>query len=191
MRRMGRKTHTRTTAGVAVLALAGLFAMTGCSSGGRTAAASASTAPAATADRPLDMCSSMPLAEVAAVLQAHGADTVTEQKPGAGGMCSYLHVVKPADYHTKLLIDFTRMRSADQARLAIDRHRDDFRGHAVTAVPGLGDDAFVVENEGAESLNLRVGSYQGQINLMVEDQPPASLRPAVLALGKQVLARLP
>lgn len=191
MKRIARKTHAYPTIRWAMLALTSLFAMAGCSSGDHAAAASASAVPTATTDRPLDICALMPVADVAAVLQAHGADTVTEQKLGAGGMCSYLHVIKPADYHTRLLIDVTRMRSGDQAKQALDRHRDDFRGHAVTAVPGLGEDAFVVENEGAESLNFRAGSYQGQINLMVEDQPPASLRPAVLALGKQVLARLP
>jgi hypothetical protein len=131
--------------------------------------------------------------DVASVLQANGADTVTEQKLGAGGMCSYLHQPQPGDYRTKLLIDFTRMASPDQAKQALAAHRQDFtgRGTPVTPVPGLGDEAFLAETEGVAGLKMRVGAYQGQINLRVDERDPASLRPAVLALGKQVAARLP
>ncbi|SEJ01982.1 hypothetical protein [Frateuria terrea] len=177
------------------LVLGGLL-LAGCSShapaDGATASAQAA-AQASPADQPLDLCRLMPVADVASTLQANGADTVTEQKPSVGGMCSYLHVPEPGDYRTKLLIDFTRMSSADQAQQALAAHRQDFagRGIAVTPVPGLGDEAFLAETEGTVGLKLRVGSYQGQINLSVEDRDPASLRPAVLALGKQVVARLP
>lgn len=174
------------------LVLGGLL-LAGCSSRDPADGATASTQAPASADKPLDLCRLMPVADVASTLQANGADTVTEQKPGAGGMCSYLHVPRPGDYRTKLLIDFTRMSSADQAQQALAANRQDFagRGIAVTPVPGLGDEAFLAETEGAAGLKLRVGAYQGQINLSVEDRDPGSLRPAVLALGKQVLARLP
>jgi len=175
--------------------LGGLL-LAGCSSHDQATDTTASTpAPsdaAAAADKPLDLCQLMPVADVAGILQSHGADTVTEQKSGAGGMCSYLHQPQPGDYRTKLLIDFTRMASPDQAGQALAAHRQDFtgRGISVTPVPGLGDEAFLAETEGAAGLKLRVGAYQGQINLRVEDRDPASLRPAVLALGKQVVARL-
>jgi hypothetical protein len=174
--------------------VAGLLA--GCSSGSDSAGSASASATVATSsapDQPLDLCRLMPVGEVAALLQANGADTVTEQKPGAGGMCSYLHVPTPGDYRTKLLIDFTRMASSEQAQAALAAHRRDFtdRGIAVIPVPGLGDEAFVAEAEGNEGLKMRVGAYQGQINLQVDERPPASLRPAVLALGKQVVARLP
>lgn len=180
---------------LAVLLFAGLLTA-GCSSKEHTDTAqpAAHTAQASAAPaRPLDLCQLMPVGEVATTLQAHGADTVTEQKQGAGGMCSYLHVPRPGDYHTRLLIDFTRMPSPAQAQasLATQRHMFSDRGMAVTPVPGLGDEAFVAEAEGAEGLKLRVGPWLGQVNLEVEDRPPATLRPAVLALGQQVLARLP
>ena len=177
---------------VVLVLLGGLLA--GCSSHDQAPDKAADTqAPAAVADQPLDLCRLMPVADVAGILQANGADTVTEQKPGAGGMCSYLHVPQPGDYRTKLLIDVTRMDSADQAGQALAAHRQDFagRGVTVTPVPGLGDEAFLAETEGTAGLKLRVGAYQGQINLSVEDRDPASLRPAVLALGRQVVARLP
>jgi hypothetical protein len=176
------------------LVLGGLL-LAGCSSHDQAADSTAGTstpsAPAAE-DQPLDLCQLMPVGDVAAILQANGADTVTEQKQGAGGMCSYLHQPQPGDYRTKLLIDFTRMASPEQAGQALAAHRQDFtgRGINVTAVPGLGDEAFLAETEGAAGLKLRVGAYQGQINLRVEERDPASLRPAVLALGKQVVARL-
>jgi hypothetical protein len=176
------------------LVLGGLL-LAGCSSHDQAADTSAgaptAAAPAA-ADQPLELCSLMPVADVAGILQANGADTVTEQTPGAGGMCSYLHQPKPGDYRTKLLIDFTRMASPDQAKQALAAHRQDFtdRGMAVTPVPGLGDEAFLSDAEGAAGLKLRVGAYQGQINLRVDERDPASLHPAVLALGKQVVARL-
>lgn len=159
---------------------------------GAPSSESAATAPAASAP-PLDLCQLMPVGEVAAILQANGADTVTEQKTGAGGMCSYLHVPKPGVYQTRLLIDFTHMASADQAKAALAAQRGMFTDRGITPmpVPGLGEEAFVAESEGAEGLKLRVGPYQGQINLQVDDRPPASLRPEVLALGKQVIARLP
>lgn len=173
----------------------GALLLAGCSShdheGARASEQAADVSAAAAS--PLDLCQLMPLADVAATLQASGADTVTEKKTGAGGMCSYLHVPQPGDYRTKLLIDFTRMASPAQAQAALAAHRRDFtdRGMTVTAIPGLGDEAFVAEAEGTEGLKLRVGIYMGQINLTVEDRPPASLRPAVEALGKQVVARLP
>lgn len=71
--------------------------------------------------------------------------------------------------------------------------RRDFadRGTAVSAIPRLGDEAFVAEAERNEALKRRVGPYVGQINLGIEDRPPASLRPAVLALRRQVAGRLP
>jgi hypothetical protein len=177
---------------VHVVLAAGVL-LAGCSSAdpgnGHTAAQAATAAP----DRPLELCRLMPVADVAGVLQSNGADTVTEQKAGAGGMCSYLHVPTPGDYRTKLLIDFTRMPSAAQAQASLATQRRDFadRGTAVTAIPGLGDEAFVAEAEGNEGLKLRVGPYVGQINLGIEDRPPASLRPAVVALGRQVVGRLP
>lgn len=180
---------------LAVLLVAGLV-QAGCSSRDQAhtpvSAGSAAQAPAAPTT-PADLCRLMPVGEVAATLQANGADTVTEQKAGAGGMCSYLHVPQPGDYRTRLLIDLTRMPSAAQAQAALASQRADFssRGVAVTTVPGLGDEAFIAEAEGSEGLKLRVGTWHGQINLQVEDRPPASLRPAVLALARQVLARLP
>lgn len=173
----------------------GALLLAGCSSHDQEGdrAGEQAAAVSAAADRPLELCQLMPLADVAATLQASGADTVTEQKTGAGGMCSYLHVPQPGDYRTKLLIDFTRMASPEQAQAALGAHRRDFtdRGMTVAAIPGLGDEAFVAEAEGTEGLKLRVGVYMGQINLTVEDRPPASLRPAVEALGKQVVTRLP
>ncbi|MGN6282387.1 hypothetical protein [Frateuria sp.] len=175
------------------MVLLGGLLLAGCSSHDQATDTTASTSSApAMADQPLDLCQLMPVADVAAILQANGADTVTEQKAGAGGMCSYLHQPQPGDYRTKLLIDFTRMASPEQAGQALAAHREDFtgRGISVTPVPGLGDEAFLAEAEGAAGLKLRVGGYQGQINLSVEDRDPASLRPAVLALGKQVVARL-
>src|SRR5690242_15982993 len=99
------------------LVLGGLL-LAGCSSHDQaadTAAGTSTPTAPAVADQPLDLCQLMPVADVAATLQANGADTVTEQKPGAGGMCSYLHQPQPGDYRTKLLIDFTRMASPDQA----------------------------------------------------------------------------
>ena len=42
-------------------------------------------------------------------------------------------------------------------------------------MPGLGDEAFLAETEGSAGLKLRVGTYQGQINLSVEDRDPASV----------------
>jgi hypothetical protein len=175
-----------------LLMLGGLLG--GCSSHDQASDRVAGTQAAiAAADRLLDLCQLMPVADVAGTLQANGADTVTAQKPGAGGMCSYLHVPQPGDYRTRLLIDFTRMASPEQARQALAAHRQDFagRGIAVTPVPDLGDEAFLAQTGGTAGLKLRVGAYQGQINLSVEGRDPASLRPAVLALGKQVLARLP
>jgi hypothetical protein len=175
-----------------VLVLGGLL-LAGCSSGDHGSGHPAAQAAAAAPDQPLDLCRLMPVGDVAGILQANGADTVTEQKSGTGGMCSYLHVPRPGDYRTKLLIDFTRMSSVEQAQAVLARQRSDFadRGTAVTAVPGLGDEAFVAEAEGNEGLKLRVGRYVGQINLGVEDRQPATLRPAVLALGRQVVGRLP
>lgn len=175
--------------------LLGSLLLAGCSShdqGVDTAASTPTPSASAVGDQPLDLCQLMPVADVASILQANGADTVNQQTPGAGGMCSYLHQPQPGDYRTKLLIDFTRMASPDQAGQALAAHRQDFtgRGINVTPVPGLGDEAFLAEAEGAAGLKLRVGAYQGQINLRVEDRDPASLRPAVLALGKQVVARL-
>lgn len=175
--------------------VAGLL-LAGCSSGSHevdSAPQPSAAAVSSASAQPLDLCQLMPVGEVAALLQANGADTVSEQKTGAGGMCSYLHVPKPGEYRTRLLIDFTRMESSDQAQAALAAHRRDFadRGVAVTPVPGLGDEAFVAESEGSEGLKMRVGPYQGQINLQVDERPPASLRPAVLALGKQVAGRLP
>lgn len=175
------------------MVLLGGLLLAGCSSHDQATDTTASTPPApAAADQPLDLCQLMPVADVAAILQANGADTVTEQKAGAGGMCSYLHQPQPGDYRTKLLIDFTRMASPEQAAQALAANREDFtgRGLNVTPVPGLGDEAFLAEAEGAAGLKLRVGPYKGQINLRVEEREPASLRPAVLALGKQVVARL-
>ncbi|MBP1473263.1 DUF3558 family protein [Frateuria sp. MAH-13] len=177
------------------MVLLGGLLLAGCSSHDQstdtTASTSTPSAPAM-ADQPLDLCQLMPVADVAAILQANGADTVTEQKAGAGGMCSYLHQPEPGDYRAKLLIDFTRMASPEQAAQALAARREDFtgRGIGVTPVPGLGDEAFLAEAEGAAGLKLRVGAYQGQINLRVGERDPASLRPAVLALGKQVVARL-
>jgi hypothetical protein len=175
-----------------VLVLGGLL-LAGCSSGDHGSGHPAAQAAAAAPDQPLDLCRLMPVGDVAGILQANGADTVTEQKSGTGGMCSYLHVPRPGDYRTKLLIDFTRMSSVEQAQAVLARQRSDFadRGTAVTAVPGLGEEAFVAEAEGNEGLKLRVGRYVGQINLGVEDRQPATLRPAVLALGRQVVGRLP
>lgn len=148
--------------------------------------------PGTASSQPFDLCQLMPLGDVAGILQANGADTVTELKSHVGGACSYLHVV-PRAYPARLLIDFTRMRSADQAKVALAAHLQDLvnSGTAVTPVPGVGDAAFAVESEGTEGLKLRVGTYQGQINLQLDGRDPASLRPAVLALAKAVLARLP
>ncbi|HEV2621881.1 MAG TPA: hypothetical protein VGU65_07325 [Frateuria sp.] len=176
---------------VHVVLVAGIL-LAGCSPADPGDGHPAAHAAAAVPDRPLDLCQLMPLADVAGVLQANGADTVTEQKAGPGGMCSYLHVPRPGDYRAKLLIDFTRMPSAGQAQAALAMQRRDFadRGTAVTAIPGLGDEAFVAETEGNEGLKLRVGPYVGQINLGIEGRPPASLRPAVQALGRQVVGRL-
>lgn len=178
---------------VHVVLLSGGLLLAGCSSGDHAGGPASAQSPAAAPDQPLDLCRLMPVGDVAGILQANGADTVTEQKKGAGGMCSYLHVPRPGDYRTKLLIDFTRMPSAEQAQAVLASQRRDFsdRGMAVTPVPGLGDEAFVAEAEGNEGLKLRVGRYVGQVNLGVEDRPPASLRPAVLALGRQVVGRLP
>jgi hypothetical protein len=176
------------------VALGGLL-LAGCSSHDRatdTAASTPTPSAPAVADQPLDLCKLMPVAEVARIRQATGADTVTRQTPGAGGMCSYLHQPQPGEYRTKLLIDFTRMASPDPAAQALAAHREDFtgRGVQVTPVPGLGEEAFLAEAEGAAGLKRRGGAGQGQINLRVEERDPASLRPAVLALGRQVVARL-
>ncbi|HET6804391.1 MAG TPA: hypothetical protein VFH59_02985 [Frateuria sp.] len=175
------------------LVLGGLL-LAGCSSHDPADATAGAPGPdtPAVADQPLALCQLMPVADVAGILEANGADTVTTQTPGAGGMCSYLHQPQPGDYRTRLLIDLTRMASPEQAQQALAAHRQDFtdRGIAVTPVPGLGEEAFLAETEGAAGLKLRVGAYQGQINLRVEDREPASLRPAVLALGRQVAARL-
>jgi hypothetical protein len=178
-----------------VLVLGGVL-LSGCSGRGHEGDKGTDTrtpAVAALPAQPLDLCQLMPVADVAGILQAHDADTVAEQKRGGGGMCSYLHVPKPGDYRTKLLIDFTRMPSAEQAQAALATQRRDFtgRGMSVTTVSGVGDEAFVSDDEGNEGIKLRAGPYLGQINLHVEERAPASLRPAVLALGKQVVARLP
>lgn len=195
--------HTAHRTALSRLALAGLaavvFASAGCSPADRDAAAgttaaadSPSAAPAATADAPLDLCQLMPQADVAATLQANNGGTVSQSKRGYGGMCSYLHVPKPGDYQVKLLIDFSRSPSTGDAVATMKRLRQDFaeRGYGVTDVAGVGDEAFASDAEGTEGLKVRVGRYTGQINLRVDERPPASLRPAVVALGKQVVARL-
>jgi hypothetical protein len=175
----------------ALAAVGALLAVAGCSS--REPESAAGTAPtpqvaAAVDEQRLDMCAQMPVADVAAILQAHGAGSAATQHASAT-MCSYYD----RESGTKLLIDFTRHRSADQAKVAMANVRQMFseRGVAAIAVPGLGDEAFVAETEGSEGLKIRVGAYSGQINLALGERPPASLRPAVLALAKQVLARLP
>jgi hypothetical protein len=185
------------------LALAGLvaamFASAGCSPADRNAGAGttasatpASATPATTADAPLDLCQLMPQADVAATLQANNGGTVSQSKRGYGGMCSYLHVPKPGDYQVKLLIDFSRAPSTGDAVATMKRLRQDFaeRGYGITDVAGVGDEAFASDAEGTEGLKVRVGRYTGQINLTVDERPPASLRPAVVALGKQVVTRL-
>jgi hypothetical protein len=186
------------------LALAGLvaaaFASAGCSPADRDAdagtaapaAAPASATPSSAVDAPLDLCQLMPQADVAATLQANNGGTVSQSKRGYGGMCSYLHVPKPGDYQVKLLIDFARSPSTDDAVATMKRLRQDFaeRGYGITDVAGVGDEAFASDAEGTEGLKIRIGRYTGQINLTVDERPPASLRPAVVALGKQVVTRL-
>lgn len=185
------------------LALAGLvaaFASTGCAPADRDAdagatapaAAPANATPSATADAPLDLCQLMPQADVAATLQANNGGTVSQSRRGYGGMCSYLHEPKPGDYQVKLLIDFSRSPSIDDAVATMKRLRQDFaeRGYGITDVASVGDEAFASDAEGTEGLKVRVGRYTGQINLTVDGRPSASLRPAVVALGKQVVTRL-
>lgn len=177
---------------LAALSLAGaLLAVAGCSSREPDSAATGATSTphaAAAAEPRLDMCALMPMADVAATLQAHGAGTATTQH-ASFAMCSYYD----RETDTKLLIDFTRHKSADEAKAALANVRQMLgeRGVAPIPVPGLGDEAFVAETEGSEGLKIRVGAYSGQINLSLGERPPASLRPAVLALAQQVLARLP
>jgi hypothetical protein len=187
-------THTHFLPRLAALSVAGvLLAVAGCSSHEPDSAATGAAPPphvtaAAAAEQRLDMCALMPAADVAAILQAHGAGTAGTQHKSFT-MCSYYD----RDTGTKLLIDFTRHKSADEAKAALANVRQMFdeRGIAVIQVPGLGDEAFVAETEGTEGLKICVGAYTGQINLSLGERPPASLRPAVLALAQQVLARLP
>jgi hypothetical protein len=173
------------------------LAAAGCSSGERSADAtkegSAPPRSTATAPEKPDLCVLMPLADVAATLQATGVGTVNQYKSGAGGMCSYQYVPKPGDFQVKLLIDFTRARSADEAKQSLEMQRQEFarRGSPVSDVPDLGDAAFVSESIYTEGLKVQSGAWIGQINLTAGERPPATLRPAVLALGKQVLQRLP
>ena len=169
-----------------------LLAVAGCSSREPGAGTGAGAAPQETTggEAPrVDACVLMPVADVAAILQANNAGTATTQHASIGGMCAY----RDKDTDTKLLIDFTRLKSAEAAKAAMVDERKMFqeRGVEPTPVAGLGDEAFVAETEGSEGLKIRVGAYEGQINLSLGERPPASLRPAVLALGKQVLARLP
>lgn len=176
---------------MAGLAVAGsLLALAGCSSREPTADAGRSSHAAAIADAPpVDACVLMPVANVAAILQANDGGSAKTQYASIGGMCSY----RDSDTDTKLLIDFTRLKSVEAAEAAMANERKMFheRGIEPTPVTGLGDEAFAAEAEGSEGLKIRVGAYEGQINLSVGERPPVSLRPAVLALGKQVLARLP
>lgn len=182
---------------LALLALS-LAAAAGCSSGERAADATQEGGRprkvAAVQTERVDLCVLMPVADVAATLQAHGAGTVTQQKPGGGGMCSYLYVPTPGDYQVKLLIDFTRAKAADQAKKSLEMQRQEFarRGMPTSDVAGVGDAAFVSDGPGyTEGLKVHSGAWIGQVNLTVEERAPATLRPAVLALGKQVLQRLP
>jgi hypothetical protein len=169
----------------------------GCPSGERSADAtqtgSAGRKGAAARPEKPDLCVLMPLADVAATLQASGAGTVTQLKSGAGGMCSYQHVPTPGDYQVKLLIDFTRASSADEAKKSLKMQREELarRGRPTSDVAGVGEAAFVSEEAYTEGLKVQSGAWIGQVNLTVGERPPATLRPAVLALGKQVLERLP
>jgi len=186
-----------------IAATAALVLLAACSSGepaANTAEATpvgdaASTSPATTAAQPqtVDLCALMPMADVSAILQAHGVDAVNKQEPGAGGMCAYRTELQPRGYSTKLLIDFTRFPSADQAQQQMQAMQEEYerRGVAMQPVPGLGDAATVLANEGAASVRIRVGAFSGQINLRMGERDPASLQPAVLALGQEVVKRLP
>ena len=190
-----RNTAHALPAALALLALS--LAAAGCSSGERaTDAAQEGSAPrkgVATRPEKPDLCVLMPLADVAATLQAHGAGTVNQLKSGAGGMCSYQYVPKPGDYQVKLLIDFTRANSADEAKKSLQMQREEHarRGRPTSDVAGVGDAAFASEEAYTEGLKVQSGAWIGQVNLRVGETPPATLRPAVLALGKQVLQRLP
>ncbi len=190
-----RSTARPLPASLALLALT--VAAVGCSSGERTTdAGQEGAAPrkaAASHPEKVDLCVLMPLADVAATLQASGAGTVNQHRAGAGGMCSYQYVPKPGDYQVKLLIDFTRARSADEARQSLEMQRQEFarRDKPVSEVAGMGDAAFVSESGYTEGLKVQSGAWIGQINLTVDERDAATLRPAVLALGKQVLQRLP
>jgi hypothetical protein len=161
---------------------------------GNPDAAAPADAAVATATPPtLDLCTLMPMADVSAILQAHGVDAVNTQEPGSGGMCAYRTELEPRGYSTKLLIDFTAFPSADQAQEQMQAMQEEYqrRSIATQPVPDLGDAAVVLSNAGRASVRIRVGAYSGQINLSMGERDPASLQPAVLALGREVVARLP
>lgn len=180
------------------LAAAMATLLMGCGAGPQdsTADGTPATQPAPAQPSPsaqsFDLCQLMPLGDVNAILQANGVAAVSELTPHVGGACSYLLRTEHA-YPVKLLIDFTRMRSLDQAQVALSAHRQDnaIAGTPVIPMQGVGDEAFVIEREGAEGLKLRAGLYQGQVNLQCDERAPASLRPAVVALAKTALDRLP
>lgn len=186
-----RATHV--AAATALVLLAACSADEPGAGSGEAAPADAAIATTTATPPTLDLCALMPMADVSAILQAHGVDAVNVQEPGSGGMCAYRTELEPRGYSTRLLIDFTRFPSADQAQEQMRTMQEEYqrRGIATQPVPDMGDAAVTFTHTGRASVRIRVGAHSGQINLSMGERDPASLQPAVLALGREVVTRLP
>lgn len=160
----------------------------------------AGTAPDADADAaasgdgaPANLCQLLTVADVAAILKANGADTVTDARPGEDGGCTYTHEPRPGDLATRVVVALEPTASVAAARSALATRESAVsdRGIAPTGIPGLGDEGFAAETELVEGIAFRTGRYRGQVDLQVEGRDPVSLRGAAVAIARQLASRRP
>ena len=175
-------------------ACAGDDADTPADSATTVAAATPAAAPVAAAEpaAPLDLCTLVPVADVARILGETAGLTVVASTPSTGGGCSYRDRQTGAP-DVKVLLDFTTFPAAGDATGALAAAREMYaeRSIAMEPVAGLGDEAFAASTGGTDGIKLRRGRYLGQVNLNAEGADPAKVRAAVKALAETVVQRLP
>ena len=156
------------------------------------AATPAEAAPAAEAAAPLDLCTLVPVADVARILGETAGLTVVAFTPSTGGGCAYRDKQTGAP-DVKVLLDFTTFPAAGGATGALAAAREMYaeRNVAMEPVAGLGDEAFAATTGGTDGIKLRHGRYLGQVNVNAEGADPAKVRAAVKALAATVVERLP
>ena len=160
-----------------------------------TAAAATPAAEGATAAepaQPLDLCTLVPVADVARILGETAGLTVVASTPSAGGGCAYRDKATGVP-DVKVLLDFAAFPAAGDATGALAAAREMYteRGIAMESVAGLGDEAFAASTGGTDGIKLRHRRYLGQVNLSAEGADPARTRAAVRALAETVVQRLP